>query len=262
MARAVSTVLDVSICLLLVGVAVTTLAVSVPGDEQPPTVDAGTTATELGTVTTSVSATPDDRQVHDTLAGHLAAAAIANGSVDGERLGSATYPEAVRREIEDHVDERTHVTVRWQPYHDAPVEGQLTAGSEPPSTADVAVARWTINSGMLPSESVVSFEAIATSLSTAYIDRLFPPEETRVALVDSRKAEPTAARYRAAAETLGIDIEAELVDADTGRANERLASTLAGRFEADFRDTYRTPAEAADDEQLGSVELVIRRWEP
>lgn len=261
MARAVSTVLDVSICLLLVGVAVTTLLLAVPETGETSRMERGTTAKSLGTVTSSVPVA-EERRAHDTLAGHLAAAAIVGASIDGERIGSSTYPDAVRRTVREDIAERTHITVRWRPYPEAPLQGRLTVGPEPPSTAEVSATRWTIDSGLTEPRSDSSFEAIATAVSTAYVSQLFPPERTRIALVDSRTARPTAARYRGVAETLGVDLGDTLADASSRRANERLASALGDRLASDLRGRYESPERAATNATVGDVELVIRRWEP
>ncbi|MCQ4331943.1 hypothetical protein KM295_00285 [Natronomonas sp. F2-12] len=260
MARAVSTVLDVSVCLLLVGVAVTTLVFAVPGADERSDSERDTVAKSIGTVTASVPAT-DGRQTHDTLAGHLTAAAIVGASYDGERVGASTYPDAVRRTVRRDIPERTHITARWRPYPEASLRGQLTVGPEPPSTADVSVNRWEIDSGLREPRSDRSFEAIAASFATAYLRRLFPPERTRIALVDARTAQRTAARYRAVAGTLGVDIEDELADASSRRANERLADALTDRLESDLRESYGSPAEAESDWTGNNVELVVRRWE-
>jgi hypothetical protein len=261
MVRAVSTVLDVSVCLLLVGVAVTTLAFAVPGADEGSQIERDTTAKSLGTVTASVPVT-ENRAAHDTLAGHLTAAAIADGRIDGKRIGSSTYPDEVRRTVRAHVDERTHITVRWRPYPGASLRGRLAVGQEPPSTADVSVTRWAVDSGLPERRSTGSMESVAASIATAYVGRLFPPERTRIALVDPRTAHPTAERYRAAAGTLGVGIENALADASTRRANERLANALAARLESDLRGTYGSPAAAADNRTGGDVELVVRRWDP
>jgi hypothetical protein len=261
MARAVSTVLDVSVCLLLVGVAVTTLGVAAPENRTTIQGAEDRTTTSLGTVTASVSAT-DDRRVHDTLAGHLAAAAITSGSIEDERLGKSTYPDAVRRTVPKHVPERTHITVRWRPFPDAPLRGRLTVGPEPPSSAEVSATRMTIGSGMAPPESATSFEALARSFSVSYVTRLFPPERTRVALVDPRTAERTASRYRRFAAVLGVDIDDALARASPRKANERLAGAIADRLTDDLRETYPSPSAAANDATVGEVELVVRRWKP
>lgn len=261
MARAVSTVLDVSVCLLLVGVAVTTLVVAVPTDDERTGFEGGQTADSLGTVTASVPVT-DDRLAHDTLAGHLAAAALAEGSIAGDRLGTSTYPYSVQTAVEERTPERTHITARWRPYPDAPVSGRLDVGPEPPSTADVSVTRRAVDSGTPRLNSTDSFGSLATSLSIAYITRMFPPERTRVELVDSRTGERTASRYRAFADTLGVDIDDQLEDANAEKANERLVDELADRLEADLRSNYSSADAAADNETAGNIELVIRRWEP
>ena len=261
MARAVSTVLDVSVSLLLVGVAVTTLGFAVPVEDEPSQIETDTTANSIGTVTASVPVA-GDRRAHDTLAGHLTAAAMVNGSIDGIQIGSARYPESVRRTVRNRTDERTHVTVRWRPYPDAPLRGHLAVGPKPPSTADVSVTRWRLDSGIDAPKSLASFEATATSLSTAYVTRLFPPERTRIALVDPRTAPRTAERYRAFAEALETDVDDALADASPRRANEQLASALADRLESDLRKTYTSPVAATNERTESDTELVIRRWEP
>lgn len=261
MDRAVSTVLDVSICLLLVGVAVTTLVFAVPETNGESRTERDTAARSLGTVTASVPVVRD-RRAHDTLAGHLSAAAIAEGTVDDERVGSSTYPDAVRRTVRKNVAERTHITARWRPYPGAPLRGRLAVGPEPPATADVSVTRWTIDSGIAEPRSSGSFESISAAFATAYVRRLFPPERTRIALVDPRTAQPTAERYREVSEALGVEVDDAIAEATPRRANERLASALADRLESDLRGTYESPAEATEDWTGEDVELVVRRWEP
>jgi hypothetical protein len=113
---------------------------------------------------------------------------------------------------------------------------------------------------MTPPESIDSFEALAGALSAAYIDYSFPPERTRIGLLDPRTAEQTASRYRAVAETLDVDIDEELMDASTYRANERLVDVLADRLEADLRIAYTSPQAAANEATLNEVELVVGRW--
>lgn len=261
MARAVSTVIDVTVCLLLVSVAVSTLVVAVPDDDGSSKPDADPVSESLGTTTAAVD-TGHERRSHRTLAGHLAAAAVANGSVDGERIAPSPYPNGVRRAVRGHVDERTHVTVRWRPYSNVSFGGRLAVGETPPPGADVSTTRRVLNGGPSGPETAEGFESLATSVSVAYMDRLFPPERTRVALLDSRTAKETATRYRETAAILGVDIEDELVSASTRRANERLADALAERFAAELEAAYPSAAAAIDDGAPGEIDLVVRRWEP
>lgn len=261
MARAVSTVLDVAVCLLLIGVAVTTLAAAIPDEEQPATIDSDSTARSLATVTATVPAAEGQR-AHGTLAGHLARATVMDGTLDGERIAPSGYSGNVRREIERNTDVRSHVSARWEPYPDAPLESRRSIGIPPPKTADVAATRITVDSGVSSFGSAPSFRSIAESIANAYVARLFPPERTRVRLVDPRTAKATTDRYEEAALTFGVEFDGAIADASSRRANERLATALADRLEADLRTRYETADEAASETTTGEVVIVVRRWEP
>lgn len=256
-----STVLDVAFCLLLVGVAVTTLTVAAPDESRSVTIDSDPTAQSIATVTATVRAA-DGQQAHGTLANHLARATIINATTDGEQIARSTYPDAVSREIENHTGVRSHITARWEPYPDAPIESQVSVGSPPPETADVATTTLTVDSGIASSDVSESFDSIAESIAEAYVTRLFPPERTRVRLVDARTATPTAERYEEAAETFEADLSEEISDASARGANERLTVALAEEIESDLRDRYETADEAADETGADKVVIVVRRWEP
>ncbi|QLD86293.1 hypothetical protein HWV23_11350 [Natronomonas halophila] len=266
MARGVSTVLDVAVCLLLVGAAMTTLTVGIPnggrhtvGDSTTP--DADVPARTLATVTADVSA-PRNRTVHGTLADHLGRAAVANTSLDGDSLSDGEYAGAVATETAETTGRRVAVTARWEPYPGAPLRGTVTAGRMPPTDADVAVTRHVVATGIDASMADPdSFGTLARALATAYVEWRFPPERTRAALVDERTAPATADRYRTAAAPLGADIEGALAEADTRRTNELLANALANRLEADLRERYDTPAAAAEASAPDRTVLVVRRWD-
>jgi hypothetical protein len=263
----VSTVLDVTVCLLLIVVAVGTLTPSIPTDGERLTVDGSAVATSLTTVTTTIE-TDASGTVHGTLSEHLAGAAVVGTTLDGRRLGPREYQKAVERAISDEVPRRTHVSARWTPYADAPLESRVEIGSEPPETADIAVTSRTIDSGItVPTAGEAgagAFDALADSIARAYVDRLFPPARIRVQLTDPRTADETAMRYRAVAERLGGTpaIEAALADASSSRANEQLATALADRIESDLRASRETPQAAAASLNADRVDLVVRRWEP
>lgn len=265
MARGVSTVLDVSLCLLLIGASITTLAVGIPDDGRntpdSSTVDADTSARTLATVTASISG-PTNRTAHGTLAGHLGRAAVANTSLGGDTLSEGRYAEAVVTETAETTGRRVAVTARWEPYPDAPLRGTVAAGQVPPSDAEVTVTRHVVETGIdAPGNAPKSFATLARHLARAYVDWHFPPERTRVALLDSRTAPTTADRYRAMAAPLDTRIENALADADTRLANARLAAALAERLEANLRSRYDTPTAAAEASTPDRAVIVVRQWE-
>lgn len=260
MGRGVSTVLDVAVCLLLVGAAVATLASIPPGGDDAP--DADATARLLATGTVAVPA--DDGIGHATYGAHLARAAVSAATVEDRRLLETPYPAAVRRETANATGDRTFVTARWEPYPDAVVGGRLAAGRRPPESADVAATTLTVDSGIAPpdADAVESFEALGRALAAAYVEWAFPPERTRAALVDPRTAESTAARYWTAADAVGADVDEPVAEADVEAANAALADALAERLTADLRERYRSPEAAAADVTVDEVTVVVRRWEP
>ncbi len=255
MARGVSTVLDVALCLLLVGVAVATLTTGGPELVDEP-VDADPSAAQLSTTTTSV--TVDDRTVHGTHAEQLALATLLAATLDGEPLAESPYPDAVVAETDAIVDERVSVVARWEPTPNGSLGGELTAGT--PTPRDATVAATTLSVRLLPERSPEDFEAAATAIATETIERLFPPDRTRAALVDPRTAEPVAERYRVAAAALDVDVDRQLRDGDVRALNGKLASALATEIEPSLRAAFDAPDEAVTTAR--DVELVVRRWQP
>lgn len=266
MARGVSTVLDVSVCLLLVGAAMTTLAVGIPTEgrhaaDDATETDADTTARRLATVTAGVPG-PQQWTAHGTLADHLGRAAATNATVDGDPLTKGSYATAVAAETDETTPRRVTVTARWEPYPDAPLRGVVTAGETPPPHADVAVTRYAVQTGVdAPEPGANSFAAIARALAVAYVEWRFPPERTRAALVDERTAPATADRYRTMAHPVDADLEAALADANARKANDLLASALAERLAADLRERYDSPKAAAAASSPDRAVVVVRRWE-
>lgn len=256
-----STVLDVAVCLLLVGAAVATLAVATgPVDDDGAAADR--TAATLATVTTGVPA-GTDRRAHDTLAGHLSTAVIENATFDDEPLTEAEYPGAVRAETAALTGDRVFVTARWEPYPGAPLQGRLVAGNAPPPDADVAATSLTLDGGFAPIDEPPpeSFRTLADAVATAYVGWLFPTERTRAALVDARTSPAQAARYRTVAGTLEASVDGAVVDAAVRQANAELTAALAARLESDLRARYGSVAAAREDVTLDEVEVVVRRWE-
>jgi len=257
-ARGVSTVLDVAVCLLLVGAALATLSGIPPSPAAQSKVDADTAARTVATTTTGVPV--DGRTRHGTLATQLADAAVAGATLDDRRLVETAYDEAVADATEAETDDRVFVTATWEPYPDATVSGRLNAGHRPPESADVATTTLVVDSGV-DAPTASTFDALARELAAAVVDRLFPPRRTRAALVDPRTSARAATRYRTAAARLGVDVDRAVADADAAAANEALAAGLASRFEPELRDRYRTPETAAAALTADEVEIVVRRWD-
>lgn len=261
MARAVSTVLDVSVCLLFVAAAVVTLAGTPPpaDSSKPPATIRD--ASSVSTVTTAVSA-GEERLAHDTLAGHLGRATVVGARIDGDPFTNSEYPTAVENATANLTADRTFLTARWEPYPGAPLAGDIAVGAEPPPTADVTARTLIVDSGVATPQRPDSFARLAEQLAAAYVTRLFPPERTYTRAVDGRTAPETVGRYRIAGDALGIDTTPAAADAEIRRANAAVADALATRLEADLRTRYATPEAAATNLTVDEVEIVVRRWVP
>lgn len=296
--RAVSTVLDVGLAIVLIAAAAYVLTTT-PAE---PTADVGSddadeSAELLGSTTTVInySLSPvtrdaDDslvafertagpkfeRTAHGTLADLSADAALGNISIDGQAVTSAgddfeqSLAAAIRRSAAGRGYE-LQVQAVWRPYPGAPVAGNYTAGPTPPPGAQVHAAQITVPSGVPPvrSRALASadggYSAVARVIADAAVRALFPHERTDLALeLDHPTAQVTAYRYRRTARLLGADLDGTVsLGGGTSRsraANQRLAAALADRLTADLRDEYPTPAAAARNTTVGEVVVVARTW--
>lgn len=261
MARGVSTVLDVAVCLLLVGAALATLAAAPSASpDRGPTADIP--ARTVATATTGIPSRSDTR--HTTLAAHLATAALGAATVEDRPLLRTSYPSAVANETARTLGPREFVTATWEPYRNASIAGRVTAGNEPPTSADVAATTLTVDTGIDPprDRDGSSFEDLADALAEALVDYLFPPERTRASLLDPRTEPATVDRYRTVAAAVGTDVEPSLADRNVTMANDALARELAVAIEADLRGEYDNPRTAAAGVEVENATIVVRRWEP
>ena len=160
MNRAVSTVLDASLCLLLVSASVVTLVGVPTDDEGDPNADADAAdeaAELLATTTAQVTYEADDenRTAHDTLAGLLAAAAAVSGrpASDSQEVTVERFERAVTERVnrtlrrfggDAQVVVRSESTVR----DDSPAR-RVVAGRRPPADADVHSAVFSVSSARL-----------------------------------------------------------------------------------------------------------------
>jgi hypothetical protein len=274
--RAVSTVVDAVLCLLLVSGAVATLVV-LPEEREPSRPDSADEAADaLGASTARVNYTLAadwglERSAHGTLAEHLADAAVANATVRGRPVSNASdgFERAVTALVAAELS-RPNVSLavraRWEPYPNASVAGAVTAGDAPPPGADVHVATLTVPSGARTTAADAraaadtGYRSVARVAARGVVETLFPPDATALSLQDPATSAVTAARYRRAGSLCGTRLGVE-GPADVPRANDRLADALVDEFAADLADRYDTPRAAADAVTVGEVRITVRTWE-
>lgn len=290
--RGVSTVLDVALCLVLVGAAVVTVA----GVHAPAPDPAGRAADETAALLASTTATVDyslsgaaarsddpafprtsgpgfERTAHGSLGSLLAEAALRNISRDGQSitpLGSA-FTDAVRSAVAPVLvgdGWRAQVVARWVPYEDADLRGVVTVGRPPPSNADVHVATLSVPSGTAPDRPArrlarEGYTELARGLARGLVSERFPTPETRHAL-DGAYPRPrlTALRYEGFADAYGTDVSAQVAADAPGAANDRLVGEMTGALADDMRESFRSPRAAAETAAFGTVTIVVRTWSP
>ncbi|MFB6142082.1 MAG: hypothetical protein ABEJ30_01920 [Halorientalis sp.] len=294
--RAVSTVLDTGLFLLLVGAAMLTLTLPVG---TLPTADAAVadgTGDVIATTTAdvrytlapggsevngSVVAFPDAsgpgfrRTAHGTLATHLAAAAVASLTVGGERVSHSRdgFRDAVRNATAAAVrnrDQLVRVRAVWRPYPGAPVRGVVHVGPRPPPSVAVHTATLTVDSGLPATRGAAvaaaasgGYQAVGRTVSRHVVAGLFPPNATRSALLGDYPTEHLAAsRYHRLAAALGANLGSAVRRDDPASANTALTSALGARFAADMRERFRSPAAAANRVAVGTVRITVRTWSP
>jgi len=298
--RAISTVLDAALFLLLVGAAVGTLAL---GTSPPPTANADAADGVADTLTTSTatvqySLAPGARRAssrvvefpktdgptfrrtaHGTLASHLSTAARGSLAVDGQRVSyaRADYQRSVANATQNLTRGRDHlarIRARWEPYPDAPIEGSFTVGPTPPPDATVHAETVVVASGLPsargPARRVTTenatnatFGRVGTIVARRIVEGLFPPDRTRSALLGDYPVEQLVTyRYERLGRYLGANVTAPAVADNATGANDELATALGERLAADMRSRFRSPREAADAVSVGQVRITVRTWSP
>jgi hypothetical protein len=248
--RAISTVLDVTVCLLLISAAVGTLLMS---DPAPVDGTADATAEQLAVTTANVSDSGGavSRTAYGTHAELLARAVVTNLTVSGRPVTPTTgaFRETVRERIGrllDRAPSRTSVSARFQPYRDSPVEGRLTVGPAPPDRAVVSTARLSVP---LPvsdrwTESTDSFDGLARALSGVILEYTL-----------GATAGPSEPSNRFDKRSRAFD---RALDSPSPEARRR---ALTARFSRDFRDRFDSPTAAAEALRPDVVRVVVREWE-
>lgn len=222
--RAVSTVLDVSVCLLLVGAATLTLSTAPTAGPDPATGRAEELATTLAgsTATVTYRAGGRRRTARGTYAGLLADAARTDAR---DALGREAFRAAVvesTRPVLGGEGWRAQVIVAWRPYEGADA-GRVVVGESPPPSADVHAATTLVPSGL---------GAVGPA------------------------AEAAAARdgYRGVA---GVLADVLLPGATENRRQSYVRSTAV-----DLRARFETPSGAAAAVTAGRARVTVRTWSP
>lgn len=292
--RGVSTVVDATVFLLLVGGAIATLAAGTsvvpPESDNPAAENARLLATNTATVNYSLAPateSPSDgvsfhrtsgpefqRTAHSTLVSLIGDAAVGRIGVDGVRFTrtSLDFEQRLDPLVRDQLaspDVETSVVAVWEPYPDSPVSGQFQTGNEPPQDADVNAATLHVDSGIPASSDLASdaaqrdgYRGVARVLADAVVEGVFPPRETQLALRGEYPVDTlTAQRYRQTADALDVRPPG-IGETDVNTANGRIANALADEFEADLRARYDSPAAAASAVETDTVHVVVRTWSP
>lgn len=276
--RAISTVVDVTLCLLFVSAA-TLLLVGAPGEPPPTDRPVDETATQLASTTATVEYTLDtggessrdrgwagERSRHGTLAGLLARAAIANATLDGTPLApeSGTYPDAVAAEAAAVVPANTAVTATWRPYPRGPIGGTVTVGETPPPGTDTQVATLRVpltDWGDTPPDDTDGFDDLGAWLARPLVETAVPadrPATTRDPFVHD--AIDHRATTLADTSDVSTTVAAHLNRSEA--ATVVVVTSLSDRLAADLASRYETPERATAAMTPGTVWLVVERWEP
>lgn len=291
--RASSTAFDTVIFVLLVGVAVATLTGVAPREQAggdrvaEETADVLATSTTDLTYTRSVTVTtagllPGDteshtvsvtRTEHGSYAQLLAAAAVADPSLDGRRLfgtGDELRAEArtAARRLLHTREANVQLAVAWRPYPGATLGSTFTVGDPPPGDADVSVTTVTVPSGHRNASAAAraaarsgGYGAVARVVARSAVTGLFPLSTMRAAVFSEGPDRALAAhRYDRASGALDVEVRDPLARRNFEAANRRLAGGLADRLEPDLRERFDSPGAAARAVSGHRVRIVVRTW--
>lgn len=287
MTRAVSTVLDVAVSLLLVSAAVG-VVVTAPEPRRgtpSPAATGETLATATADVEYALTPAPARspsrvsfgrtdgpefrRAAHGTLADLLADAALGNVSVrDREvtRTGDG-FERVVRAATRNATGRRAAVRAVWTPYRGAPVVGRMRAGRRPPRDAAVGAITLSVASDCpaardraLDAANDTGYRGVARAVAASVVACLFPPGRTRLALAgDYPVSALVRHRYARVARLAGTSLP-PLDPGNVTRANRSLVAALASLFRDDMRERFASPSAAARAVHVDEVRVVVRRW--
>lgn len=274
--RAISTVLDVALFLLLVSAAAGTVVLTSTPQEVSTSADETVEVLASSTLSLEYDLRGEPRHAHGTAAVLLARAAVANASIDGRHLSTMDGPfhETVQTAVRERLaaPNRTQVVARWRPYRGAPLSGTVTVGPTPPPDTDVHTATVTVPVSVPDSHTTATdasngsherYVGVATAVATSVANGLLPDDRVDASVFrESPTAIASTQRYRAVAGATGVDVTEALAAGAIGTAHERAVGGLTRRFSEDMRDRFDTSGAAAETVRTGSVRITVRRWQP
>jgi hypothetical protein len=271
--RAVSTVLDVAVFLLLVSAAVGTLVLAEPQEQTDSRADETVETLASSTLAVEYDLQGETRRAHGTAAELLARAAVANATIEGTQLSpkSGDFSARVNAATSARLvsPNRTQIVARWVPYRGGPVQGQIAVGPVPPDGRDVNSATVAVTVPVRDSraravnQSAAGYDSVAHVVATAVADGLLPDNAVDASLFrNSPTTVVTTGRCETLAEETGTTARGPLDSGAVGVAHDRIVAALSRTFEVDMRERFDTPAAAAETVRTGTVRLTVRRWEP
>lgn len=270
--RAISTVLDVALFLLLVSAAVGTVAYAPTSASPESSTDATASLLATTTATVEYDVGGASREAHGTLGTLLSRVAVTNATLDETELAPRTdgFERAVGREVRRTLAAPNHtaVTATWRPYPGSPLSGRVTVGTRPPKTADVSVSTLTVPT---PVDAVdgrkldddADSEGLSRAVASAVTDVLLPETVLDASFGRGGPTAITAAsRYDAFGDALDVSLGGSLSAGNVTRANARVTDALARRLGADLPESFDSLADARAAVRTGVVTITVRRWEP
>ncbi len=269
--RAVSTVLDVAVFLLLVSAAIGTVVLADPPEQTDSRAEETAEVVASSTLSIEYGLGGQTRRAHGTIGELLARAAVANATFGGESLSSmeGDFLKEVETETSTRLvaPNRTQIVARWLPYRGGPLQGRTVVGPEPPDGIDVHSATVTVSVPVPAShERAVNvtgdgYDAVARPVAVAVADGLLPDNRVDASVFrESPATSATIHRYEAIAEATGTGVSGLLDSGSVGTAHTHIVAGLARTFAADMRDRFDTPTAAAEAVQTGTVRITVRRW--
>jgi len=269
--RAVSTVMDVAVFVLLVAAAVGTLVVVDPPAGTDTSADETAEVVASSTLSVEYELRGSTRRAHGTMGSLLARGAVADATLRGSAISETSddYRETVRSATRQKLaaPERTQLEVRWEPYPDAPIQGSLAVGSTPPDGIDVHTATVTVpapvpDSGVADGSRPSSYDPVAYAVAQAVAGGLLPSNRVDASVYrESPTAVATSARYRAIAGETDVSVDELLIRGNVGAAHSRIVDGLARLFAEDMQRQFDSPEDAAIAVRTGEVDIIVRRWD-